>query len=381
MMQSWGKDPAHPGGLTDAQRTQIVRAAQANGVVVDESHQEVDPNGNFRPIGHGLRNTMIVVGLAAATLATMGAAGAFSGAAGGAMAGSEAGALAPEMGMAAALPGAAATGATAAGAIPAGVAAAATPASFLAATPAVTAAGAPTAFGPAATGYLEATTTAAAPAGIAAAAPTAAAGAGMTIDNYLKLAGIGTQVAGSMMNANAANNATQLSAQQFQQQRQDQQKQLMAQFLQSVMGNQQNLQTTQAAQGIASTQLDPYAQAKALNAANIRASYASGYRPGQGSSAPWDTSAIRPAALAKANDQFQQYAAAGQPNVPITSSPSADAFRQQYLTDTQKKQKDLQDQIMAFLAQFGTTGATTAGHTQVQLPNTTPINPALSRSV
>ena len=82
MMQSWGKDPAHPGGLSDAQRTAVVRGAQANGVIVDESHQEVDPNGNFRTIGHGLRNTMIVAGLAAATIATMGAAGAFAGAAG-----------------------------------------------------------------------------------------------------------------------------------------------------------------------------------------------------------------------------------------------------------------------------------------------------------
>src|ERR1035437_2454186 len=83
LMQSWGKDPGHPSGLTDAQRTQIVRAAQANGVIVDESNQELDPNGNFRNIGHGLRNTMIVAGLAAATIATMGAAGVFSGAAAG----------------------------------------------------------------------------------------------------------------------------------------------------------------------------------------------------------------------------------------------------------------------------------------------------------
>src|ERR1035437_9624900 len=75
LMQSWGKDPAHPSGLTDNQRTQIVRAAQANGVIVNESTQEVDPNGNFRNIGHGLRNTMIVAGLAAAPIATMGGAG------------------------------------------------------------------------------------------------------------------------------------------------------------------------------------------------------------------------------------------------------------------------------------------------------------------
>src|ERR1035437_133331 len=77
LMQSWGKDPGHPSGLTDAQRTQIVGAAQANGVIVDDSNQELDPNGNFRNIGHGLRNTMIVAGLAAATIATMGAAGGF----------------------------------------------------------------------------------------------------------------------------------------------------------------------------------------------------------------------------------------------------------------------------------------------------------------
>lgn len=106
LMKSWGQDPAHPGNLSDSQRTQIVRGAQAQGVKVDESHMEVDPNGNFRPIGHGLRNTLIVAGLAAATIATMGAAGAFSGAAAGGIEGSATTGLATGAG----LPGAVAAG-------------------------------------------------------------------------------------------------------------------------------------------------------------------------------------------------------------------------------------------------------------------------------
>jgi hypothetical protein len=91
-MRAWGMDPGHPGNLSDSQRTQLTRAAQANGFVVDEGNIEMDDHGNFNPIGHKLRNTLIVAGLAAATIATMGAAGVFAGGAGvGAGAGSAAG--------------------------------------------------------------------------------------------------------------------------------------------------------------------------------------------------------------------------------------------------------------------------------------------------
>jgi len=85
-MRAWGQDPGHP-TLTKAQSQQILRQAQGQGVVVDEGDMEVDDHGNFNPVGHKLRNTLIVGGLAAATIATMGAAGAFAGGAGGASAG------------------------------------------------------------------------------------------------------------------------------------------------------------------------------------------------------------------------------------------------------------------------------------------------------
>jgi len=80
-MRAWGQDPGHP-TLTEWQSQQIKRLAQANGVVVDEGNVELDDHGNFNPIGHKLRNTLIVGGLAAATIATMGAAGVFAGAGG-----------------------------------------------------------------------------------------------------------------------------------------------------------------------------------------------------------------------------------------------------------------------------------------------------------
>jgi hypothetical protein len=79
-MRAWGQDPGHP-TLSEDQSTQIKRMAQANGVTVDEGNVELDDHGNFNPIGHKLRNTLIVGGVAAATIATMGAAGAFSAAA------------------------------------------------------------------------------------------------------------------------------------------------------------------------------------------------------------------------------------------------------------------------------------------------------------
>lgn len=86
-LQSVGQSPDNV-HLNDVQKQGLIRAAQGNGIVVDEGRdgQEIDDSGNFRAKGHKLRNTMIVAGIAAATLATMGAAGVFSGAAGGASA-------------------------------------------------------------------------------------------------------------------------------------------------------------------------------------------------------------------------------------------------------------------------------------------------------
>lgn len=92
LLKSFGQNP-NDVHLTDNQKQQVIRAAQANGIVVDEGHdgQEVDDSGNFQAKGHGLRNTLLVGGIAGAALLTMGAAGVFSGAAAGAGAGGAAG--------------------------------------------------------------------------------------------------------------------------------------------------------------------------------------------------------------------------------------------------------------------------------------------------
>lgn len=89
LLASWGQSPSNV-HLNDGQKQQIIRAAQANGVVVDEGHngQEVDDSGNFQAKSHALRNTLIVAGIAGAALLTAGAAGVFgSAAAGGGAAG------------------------------------------------------------------------------------------------------------------------------------------------------------------------------------------------------------------------------------------------------------------------------------------------------
>jgi hypothetical protein len=136
-MRAWGQDPGHP-TLTKAQSAQILRQAQANGVVVDEGDMEVDDHGNFNPKGHKLRNTLVVAGIAGAAIATMGAAGAFGGAA---AAGSGAGGAGTGGTLAS-------TGALSASALPAGAAASgAVPAALAAGS---TGAGASTALGAAA---------------------------------------------------------------------------------------------------------------------------------------------------------------------------------------------------------------------------------------
>ncbi len=131
-MQAWGQDPGHP-TLNKAQSKQIVRLAQANGAVVDEGHIEVDDHGNFNPIGHKLRNGLIIAGLAAGGIlaapaiagalgasaaggAGAGAAGAGAGAAGAGAAGAAIPALEGGATLAANLGGAGALGALGSGA-------------------------------------------------------------------------------------------------------------------------------------------------------------------------------------------------------------------------------------------------------------------------
>lgn len=68
--------------LSKSQSRQLLRLAQANGMRVDEGSMEVDPAGNFNPIGHKLRNGLIAGGIAGAAIAAPFAIGALTGAAG-----------------------------------------------------------------------------------------------------------------------------------------------------------------------------------------------------------------------------------------------------------------------------------------------------------
>lgn len=82
LLTSFGQDPSNV-HLSDDQKQQVIRAAQANGVVVDEGHngQEVDDSGNFQAKSHALKDTLMVAGIAGAALLTAGVAGVFGGAA------------------------------------------------------------------------------------------------------------------------------------------------------------------------------------------------------------------------------------------------------------------------------------------------------------
>lgn len=77
--------------LSKSQSQQLLRLAQANGMEVDEGSIEVDPAGNFNPIGHKLRNGLIGAGLAGAAVAAPFALGALGATGGAGAAGSVAG--------------------------------------------------------------------------------------------------------------------------------------------------------------------------------------------------------------------------------------------------------------------------------------------------
>lgn len=67
---------------SDAAKSQIIAAAQKNGVQIDQSNVDVDDSGNLQVKGmSGWEKGLIIAGVAAATIATMGAAGVFDAAA------------------------------------------------------------------------------------------------------------------------------------------------------------------------------------------------------------------------------------------------------------------------------------------------------------
>lgn len=112
-LRAWGQKPDSV-KLTKAQRKTLLNAARAQGVEITDD-VEIDPGGNFNPKGHKLRNTLIVAGIAGATIATMGAAGVFAGAGGAAGAGSGAAAGGAAAAAGAGIPAAATTAAVTGG--------------------------------------------------------------------------------------------------------------------------------------------------------------------------------------------------------------------------------------------------------------------------
>lgn len=65
----WQQIKGQSGDISESQKRAILQQAQANGVVVDQGDMEIDKAGNFNPIGHKLRNTLIVAGIAGAAIA------------------------------------------------------------------------------------------------------------------------------------------------------------------------------------------------------------------------------------------------------------------------------------------------------------------------
>lgn len=172
---------------------------------------------------------------------------------------------------------------------------------------------------------------------------------------YLLMSGAsaGAKVYGAAQQANAAGQQNALNAAEFEENRGDTQAKSVADFLTGIYNSNIQQQEQQATQGLALTQMSPYTPADYLNKENIKRSFAQGYTPGQGFTGTFDVSALSPDNLAASKSQFDKYAAAAQPNVPISGDPSAEAFRTDYLNRTNSQQQQLMDQVMAYLRHIG----------------------------
>lgn len=157
------------------------------------------------------------------------------------------------------------------------------------------------------------------------------------------LASAAVSAYGAYENSQSANANSQIQQSDTQQSRSD----IAAQNMVNFLNGQQTLQNTQANQGLMSTQLDPYAQQKDLNKANVQRSFASGYTPGKGFTGSFDMSALDPNSLASAKTQFDKYVAASSPNVPISGDPSAEAFRNTYATNQSSQSQQIQDYLQS----------------------------------
>lgn len=144
-----------------------------------------------------------------------------------------------------------------------------------------------------------------------------------------------------------------------QQNREDAMRGSIGNYLSGVQANQMSDDRQRTATGLAATQMDPYAQAKDRNAANVRSSFGAGLAAGGSpqsivNPSSIDLSALSPSSLDANANYFYKNAAAANPNVPLGDvSPSAEAFRQQNTAAYNQKQQALQDLILKYLSQIG----------------------------
>lgn len=129
-----------------------------------------------------------------------------------------------------------------------------------------------------------------------------------------------------------------------------QQKQFMMQFLsgedQRRIGNDQS----QAQTGLASTQMDPYAAAKAKNAANVRRSFAEGLGPNGKFNGSYDMSALQAPEMGRSADNFYTNVAKANPGVPLGDvNPIAEQRRVGFQTDANNAEAASKEKINQFL--------------------------------
>lgn len=135
------------------------------------------------------------------------------------------------------------------------------------------------------------------------------------------------------------------------------QQQQMEQILNFLSGRQRDLgveQRDRARMGLDATQMDPYAQAKARNSANVRRSLGATLTPnGTINLQAADLSALSPENLNNVGDYFYRNVAEAQPNVPLGNvSPNAEQFRQGRLGSMDAQGKTIQDLINEYLTKM-----------------------------
>lgn len=177
---------------------------------------------------------------------------------------------------------------------------------------------------------------------------------------WAPIIGAGANLAGQYFQNRSNKELTEAELKMQEYMARQQQQQFLMEFLARERSQGEDRKQTQAQGGLAATQMDPYAHAKALNGANVRRSYGQGISPNGTFTGQHDTSALNPENLQKNANYFYTQQAGVNPRGDLSDvNPVAEGRRLGLLENENSREAEFQKKLDAYLAQGSPTNPDT----------------------